>query len=254
MKRRGQVTIFVIIGIVIVVAAVAVFYLYPDILSPSTSSSPTGRIQDCLEDEIEDNVEEISLNGGSLNPELYATYYRESKKYTPEYLCYTNEYYKPCVTQQPLLKAHVEEEIKNSISAEVKKCFDNLESDYKKEGYTVSLNRNDYAVDLILGKVRVVFDYDLTLTKGSTNNYNEIIVNVDSGLQRLVNIASKILSWEAQYGDADISGHMASNYWLRAEKRKLADGSKIYILEDKESKEKFMFASRSVVWAPGYEI
>jgi len=254
MKKRGQITIFVIIAIVIVVPAVGIFYVYPKFSSPSSSSSPTGRIQDCLEDEIEDKVEKISLNGGSLNPEFYSDYYKDGEKYTPEYLCYTNEYYKQCVMQQPMLNSHIEEEIKSAISSEVKKCFDNLESGYKKEGYTVSLTRGDYEVELILGKIRTTFDYDLTLAKGSTNKYDEFVVDFDSGLQRLVGIANKILSWDAQYGDADISGHMDVNYWLKAEMRKLTDGTKIYILTDKDSENKFMFASRSVVWPPGYGI
>ena len=62
MYKRGQVTIFVIIAIVIVVAAIGIFYVYPNIISSSTATTPAGRIQDCLEDEIEDKVEEISLN------------------------------------------------------------------------------------------------------------------------------------------------------------------------------------------------
>jgi len=252
MKRSGQVTIFVIIAIVIVVVAIGIFYVYPNFGSPSTSTSPTGRIQDCLEDEIEENAEKISLNGGSLNPELYVEYFEDGERYTLEYLCYTNEYYKQCVMQQPLLNSHVEKEIKDSISAKVKKCFDNLESDYKKQGYVVDLKRNDFSVVLTPGDIEVILDYDLTLTKDSTNRYNEFVVSVESNLYRLVNMAGDITNWEAEYGDADVSGYMTIYYWLKAEKIKQTEGTKIYILTDKESEEKFMFASRSVVLPPGY--
>jgi len=252
MSKKGQVTIFVIIAIVIVVAAIGIFYVYPKVSSSSSSTSPTGRIQDCLKDEIKDKVEKISLNGGSLNPELYAEFYIDKKKYTLEYLCYTNEDYKQCVMQQPLLKLHVEKEIKKAINNKVKKCFDNLEKDYKKEGYTVNLEKGDYRVVVTPKNIEVIFDYDLTLTKGSTNKYNKFVVNFDSNLYRLVNMASEISNWEARYGDADVSGYMTMYYWLKAEKIKQTEGTKIYILTDRESEEKFMFASRSVVLPPGY--
>ena len=74
MYKRGQVTIFVIIAIVIVVAAIGMYFIYPQITGTSISSSPTEFIQDCLEDEIEENVEKISLKGGSLNPVFYSEY------------------------------------------------------------------------------------------------------------------------------------------------------------------------------------
>ena len=252
MDKRGQVSIFVIIAIVIVVAAVGIFYVYPKISGSSISTSPTQFIQNCLDDEIEDQVEQVFLNGGSSKPEFYSEYYSNGKKYEIEYLCYTNEYYKQCVMQKPLLKSHIEGEIKKAISEKVKSCFGTLENNYKKQGYSVDLKQNDYNVEIFSGKIRTTFDYDLSLTKDATDRYEEFVVDVKSDYYRLINIANSILLWEAQYGDADISGHMDANYWLKAEKRKLTDGTKIYILTDKESGGKFMFASRSVVWPPGY--
>ena len=254
MNKNGQVTIFIIVAIVIVLAAIGVYFIYPDITGESVSTNPVEYIQTCLEDDIVDNVEQISLNGGSLEPEFYSEYYLDFKKYTLEYLCYTNEYLKQCVMQQPMLKSHIQEEIKDSISGKVDKCFDDLEKAYTKKGFEVELDKNGYEVELASGKIRTTIDYDLTLTKGGTDKYGDFIVDVESNLYRTVLIANNILSWEAQYGDADTSSHMNANYWLKAEKRKLTDGTRIYILTDKESEDKFMFAARSVVWPPGYVI
>lgn len=254
MRKRGQVSIFVIIAIVIVVAAIAIYLAYPKITGASASLSVAEQIQNCLEDEIQEKAEQISLNGGSLNPKFYSNYYSESKKYTVEYLCYTNEYYKQCIMQQPLLKSHVEKEIRDAIGEKIGKCFSNLENDLKKKGYEVSLKKNDYNIEISSGEIKTTINYELTVSKESTNKYDKFSVDVDSNLYRLLNVANKILLLEAEYGDNDVSNNMDANYWLKAEKRKLTDGTKIYILTDKESKEKFMFASRSVVWPPGYGI
>ncbi len=253
MSKRGQITIFIVVAVIIVALAGIIYLVYPKITHPNVvSTTPTEYIQDCMENEIKEVAEEISMHGGDLEPEFYAEYFEDGKKYTVEYLCYTKEYYKQCVMQQPLLKSHIESEIKEAIKNKATKCFNNLEESYKKKGYEVSLTRNDYSVELLPNKIFVVFDYPLTLTKGGSDKYTKFEVDVKSNLYRLVTIAHKILKWEAQYGDSDISMYMDTNYWLKAEKKKKTDGTKIYILTDKESNERFMFASRSVAWPPGY--
>jgi len=76
-----------------------------------------------LRRKIVNDLDMLSLQGGSLEPEHYILYENEKV----EYLCYTNEYYKTCVVQQPMLKNHIEAEIKESIQERVTECFDNLE-------------------------------------------------------------------------------------------------------------------------------
>jgi len=39
---------------------------------------------------------------------------------------------------------------------------------------------------------------------------------------------------------------------MRIEKKEQSDGSRIYILTHRSTNEKFMFASRSIAWPPGY--
>ena len=105
-NKKGQTTIFIIIAIVIVAAAALIYFYYPQISSVLglTSENPTSFIKTCMEEEIEKSVATLSLQGGSINPENYITYGNENI----EYLCYTNEYYLPCVIQQPMLKQHIE--------------------------------------------------------------------------------------------------------------------------------------------------
>ena len=104
-KKKGQVTIFIIIAVLVVAIGVAIYMLSPGIRTGITgeTKNPEQFIQTCLEDEIKDTVETLSLQGGSIEPEHYILYQDERI----EYLCYTNEYYEKCVVQQPLLKSHI---------------------------------------------------------------------------------------------------------------------------------------------------
>jgi len=248
--KRGQVTVFIIIAVIIVALAAVVYFVYPKIRATTTTTSPSDYIQQCIEKDLEENIQKIAMQGGSFNPQNYHSYNDEKI----EYICYINEYYKPCIMQHPFLKQYIEDEIQNSIQEKTKSCFDDLEQNYRNQGYEVNLNRQNYSIELLPNKIVSKFNYDLTLTKGSSNNYKNFMVAIDNNLFELAAIAESIVKSEAQYGDSEITEYMTYYPWLKVEKRLRDDGTKIYILTDRDTKDQFEFAIRSVVWPPGYGI
>jgi len=250
MKKSGQVTIFIIIGILIVVMGILVYLFYPQIKSTLgfEADNPSAFIQECLEEEIENNLETLSLQGGSLEPEHYIMYDNEKV----EYLCYTGEYYKTCVMQQPMLKSHIESEIKEGIEERVTECFDNLKEIYIGKNYVVKLEEGEMNIELLPKRVVATFNHVLTLTKGDSKQYESFRVVVNNNLYELVSITNSILNWEARYGDAETTIYMNYYHDLKVEKKKQSDGSTVYILTDRNTENKFQFASRSVAWPPGY--
>jgi len=248
--KRGQVTIFIIIGIVIVALAFLMYLYYPKIKSSLGIGleSPSAFIQECFEEEIADNLEILSLQGGSLNPQHYFIYNNQKL----EYLCYTEENYKTCVMQQPMLKNHIESEIKESIRESVKSCFNSLVENYKSKGYGVEFKEKDYEIELLPKRVVATFNSSLVLTKESTEKYDLFSVVLNNNLYELVSVANSILNWETRYGDAETTNYMTYYHDLKVEKKKQSDGSTIYILTDRNNGNKFQFASRSVAWPAGY--
>ncbi|MCK5624710.1 hypothetical protein KAI04_02620 [Candidatus Pacearchaeota archaeon] len=252
MGKRGQVTIFIIIGIAIVAIGVLIYLFYPKLQSlvRSDSNNPNAFMQTCLEDEIEDVVEILSLQGGSMNPEHYYLY----EDNPIEYLCYTNEYYITCVVQQPMLKSHIESEIKNEISPIVDACFEDLKSSFEDKGYDVILTEGDTTVELLPEKILTTLTHELSLTKGDTENYETFRVLVNNGLYEFIGIARSMIAWEAAYGDVETTTYMNYYHDLKVEKLNQVEGSTIYILTNRDTGGKFQFASRSVAWPPGYGI
>lgn len=249
-SKHAQVTIFIIVAVAIVAVGILIFLLSPQLRTSLgfAEENPPEFIQNCIEKKIENSVNKLSLQGGSLTPEHYIMYDNEKI----EYLCYTTEYYKTCVMQQPMLKEHIESEIKEEIEEEIKKCFDDLEESYMKKGYIVNLKRGATDVELLPEKIVTEFNYPLTLTKGDSKNYNSFRVVVDNNLYELVSVANSILNWEARYGDAETTVYMNYYHDLKVEKKKQSEGSTVYILTDRNTGDKFQFASRSVAWPPGY--
>ncbi|MCK4647605.1 hypothetical protein KAT24_01595 [Candidatus Pacearchaeota archaeon] len=248
-SKRAQVTIFIIIAIVIFVIGILVYIFFPQIKSTLDRGvkNPQTFIFECIEEEIEDAVEKVSLQGGSIEPENYILYDNEKV----EYLCYTNEYYKFCVVQQPMLRPHIEKEIKNEIEDEVRNCFNSLKDSYEKKGYNVNLKEGSVKVELLPSRVVSTFNYSLTLTKDYTEKYDSFNVVLNNNLYELMSIANNILEWETTQGNSEPTLYMALYPYLKVEKDVKSDETKIYILTDKNTGNKFQFASRSLAFPPG---
>jgi hypothetical protein len=248
-SRKGQVTIFIILGIIIVAGAVLFYTFYPQIKSSVTSSNdPRAFVQSCIQDKVNEVVGNISEHGGSVNPSFYYNY-----EGTPvEYLCYTNEYYKTCTVQQPFLKTHIEKEIETNIASTVSTCLDEMKKSFEAKGYKVRLVKGNITAELLPQIIAITINSDLTLTKGNSQNYKKFSIVVNNNLYELVSIADSILQWEATYGDAETTVYMSYYHDLEIQKKKQSDGTTVYILTDLNNNNMFEFASRSMAWAPGY--
>ncbi len=245
-NKKGQVTIFIIIAILIVLVIFVLFY--SDIKMLISEPEPVDQLRGCVKDAVDEVFENISLQGGTLNPENYFLYQGDKI----EYLCYTNEYYKSCVMQKPLITQGVEKEIKDYISPKVEQCLGNLKISLEGKGYRVDSNFEGVDVRLVPERITIDTKSNLVITKESVVRYKNIKTELPTGLYNLLMISSSIANWETRYGDSDPMGFMGFYPNLKVEKKKQGEGTKIYILTNTMTKEKFQFASRSYVQPPGY--
>jgi hypothetical protein len=251
--KKGQVTLFVILAIVIVVLGVLIYLFLPDIISTEKSKyqeDPETYLENCIQDELQNNVKIISENGGLMEPEFYINYSGDQF----EYLCYTNEYLKPCIAQKPMLVNVIKSELKSSIQEELDSCFDSMKNSFENKNYQVNLEKGDFEINLYPSKIEIVSESEMDLTKDNSNSYDDFTLSFESDLYNLASIAYNIMAWEATYGDASIESYTAFDPTIRIEKIKRDDGSKIYIITNRETQNKFQFASRSMVWPSGVGI
>ncbi|MEK6820614.1 MAG: hypothetical protein AABX71_02790 [Nanoarchaeota archaeon] len=246
MSKRGQVTIFIIIAIVI--AAVLLVVFYPRIKIAFVPSTPSIRLQDCVEDKLKETVQAMAKRGGSVEPENSIMYNDEKV----EYLCYTNQYYKTCVMQQPLLKQHMETGILEEITPTVKSCMESMKENLAGKGYSVSGAGEEISVEIVPENIKVAVS-GISFVKADTGeSYEKFEIKQKSKLYDLIILTTNILNWEARYGDFDIASQMLIYPSIKVEKYKQGDGSKIYMLTDRLTGESFTFASRSLSWPAGY--
>jgi hypothetical protein len=248
--KKGQVTLFIILAIIIVALAVLLYFLL--IKSPTkpqtVTENPAVYIETCMKDKIEDTVNILSLQGGSVIPSNGYYLYQNN---TIEYLCYTNEYYAPCGVQQPMLTQHIQSEILKNIKEDTVLCFNSMKEDYEQEGYEVIMKPGNTTIDLLPDKIITTFGYEVTLTKEDASKYENFKIELVRDTYRFAAIASSIIQWETIYGDAEVTTYMNYYHDLKVEKQKQIDETSIYILTNRDTGEKFQFASRSYAFPPG---
>jgi len=247
-SRKGQVAIFVILGILI--AGVLLVVFLPDIGTIFAEPIPDVELSSCLESNVREAMELTFMRGGSIDPELYYMYNGEPL----EYLCYTRDYYSTCVMQKPLLKQSIETEIEAYALPGITNCINDLKVRLRNKGWQIeSVGGDKIEVQFIPDNVKVSTNLELKMEKeDSKQAYEKFETTFNSKSYDMIMIASSISNWEATYGDAAPELYMGFYHDLKIEKKKQSEGTTLYILENLNSEEVLQFASRSLAWPPGY--
>lgn len=247
-SKKGQLTLFIILGVAILIVLILLF-TDNDLASLLLGKSPVQRIEDCSEDSLKEGMKIVMAQGGGINPENYYLY----KDDKIEYICFTEKSFQKCVMQKPLLKESVENELTGYVQVPIKKCVNDVVSSLEGRGNDVSLKEPEIIVELVQGSVLVDIDLDLKIVKGEdSQSYKNIKIDVSSKLYDFVIVAGLIANTEAEYGDSDTMPHMYRDKKLKVEKIKQGDETKVYILTDRESDDKFNFAVKSIPIPPGW--
>jgi len=249
--KRGQVAIFVIVGLVIIAAGVLVYFFVPEVRNViSGEISPNSFVSSCLEEEINNGIELLSKQGGYANPEGYIMHQGNNIKY----LCYTAQYHQTCMVQQPRLVSHFEQELSEIVKRKAEECASELRRSYQSRGYSVSGESNvDVNTSIVQDKIVINVNAPMVASKGElTQSFTAFSIERRSKIYSLLMTAVSIIDFESTYGDSETLTYV--NYYpnLIMYKSKLGDGTTVYTVGDATTGEEFTFASRSLAWPGGY--
>jgi hypothetical protein len=247
-RKQGQITIFIILGILIVVSVLIVIFLNAgERLERASTDDPKLAVQGCVRSAVEDSILVILRNGGMINPTQTITY--KDEKYN--YLCYQGDYYKNCINIHPMLEESVEREIREDTRAGVQECFNQMKEDFENKGFEVSGGATNYSIDLLPGSVEIKLDKEVEIRKGnSSEGIDSFDTSINSPLYWLVMFARDIVNDETV--DCNVN---YNDFVLLYPKYKISkvnyDFSEIYTIEYRNTEEKFKFAVRGCAFAPG---
>jgi len=205
--KKGQVTIFIILGIIILAAIILFFFIKSKFyFGPVTQErlqqefpAIKEHIENCLKQEAEPLIRKIGLQGGFLEPpEDTFRYYKGDKI---SYLCYNIPNSKRC-SNRALLKSQMENELKTEIKKRLASCID-IDS-FKKTGYSLEYATMDLDVSIGQDSVILNLNFPITIKKDNTQvTESKFKAKINYPLGRLYNAAQDIISAEALVGVFD---------------------------------------------------
>ena len=253
-KKRGQVSLFVIIALIIV--GIIILFAFRGQIDSGIGNlfgsefTPQSFLVSCIGNDLDVELERLGKNAGYNSLENVPKIDYQGDEYA--YLCYTSQTYLTCVVQQPLIKTNFEKNLKEVISPKADNCFGKLKEEYRRKGFDVRAELGEVDVEMNMGNVKIVFDTPITATKGEeSHRFDKIEIELKSGMYDLTFIAKSIIDYESSLGDSETTLYMQYYPDLKIEKIKLSDGTTIYKVSNVVSAEEFRFASRSLAWSQG---
>jgi len=247
-NKKGQLTIFIIVAILIVVGIVAAFWLMGQRdIEPQVDLNPKQFVEKCVRDAVEDSVERMLENGGQRVPSQAISYQGNEWNY----LCYQADYYQSCYNFHPMLEFLIENEIKEDTKDEVQACFDSMREDFENKGFDVSGGATEYSIDLLPGSIEINLKKKINVVRSdSSQSFENFDTDILSPIYELMRIAREVVNSEAQFCHFEYNGYMLlyPDYEIR---RIDYSDSKIYRLIDRRTGAEFKFAVRSCAFAPG---
>ncbi|MBT3324035.1 hypothetical protein HN840_01160 [archaeon] len=214
MKKKGQMTLFIILGIVLIILIGLYFVgvktnIIPPLLTPSDANSEMKEI----EEHIEDCLEEVGMNylyilgqqGGYLNPGEDT--YKMFNDSMVSYLCWNQEN-SPTCTNRLITLDKMEEQLEDSIGKGLETCINVY--DYSND---VEVNE-DWELDITINYFNVDFnlDYPVSVVKGEDDSASEdeFGYEADVALGEIYEVTQDIVNQHASLGEFDQLLYMLS--------------------------------------------
>ena len=250
MKKRGQITAFVVLGIVVVALVLLLLYAKTNIFLFTPSTEDLNKVMSdirkdmisCIEEVGEEPIRRIALQGGYLStPEDTYRLYDDT---TISYLCYNMENDPRCRNRM-LRKADLKQQLDEAIDFALSTCVDVQK--FKKFGNFNIKTPSKWEVETVINPevTSVTVTYPIMIE----SEKSEVSLSADKftkpfnyPLGELYKVSQDIISFETTYGEFDQLPYMLSYHGLYRIEKLRPYPDKIYKLNKQDSNYVFQFA------------
>jgi len=252
--KHAQITLFVIISILVVVAIILLYiFVIKPYIDASSIGDPRVFIEKCAADSIINSEKKIfDTNGYPGNMTNYILYRGEKDSEKVPYLCTTSLFYVPCINQEPMLMENIRRYIEENAKKDVSSCFSNLETKLKKGGREVVSGNITVSIEFEAKAIRADIKKDLAISRGGkTETFSVFDAKINSPLYNLLYTENKIVYFESDLCAFDSVSWMRFNSDISIKKFSASDQTKIYTLKDKDTEKEIKFAVKTCVLPAG---
>ena len=207
MKKRGQVTAIVIVGLVILIIA-AVFFVYSNSLTKIEGGTRTSQVRlaelfdaikkdqidKCIDSETKIAIKDLIEGGGSFNLVNKLRY--RSKDVAV--LCQAIPGKDVCLSSTIFLNV-VEQKLSQRLTERMERCIDL--SAYQGKDYAIEADSLSATATINQKNIFVKINYPVNLRAGVVNfTRSDFVYNVNVPLGEIIKVVNDILNSEAQFG------------------------------------------------------
>ena len=246
-QKKGQLTLFIILGVVIIAAVAIALYFYNPELFPGQRIVAPDTFEVCAKKGIDKIILDLAPTAG-----FTGAYFNKTYQNTPvPYVCYTDEYYKPCVVQTPFLEKKFIESLSLLIEDQIETCYNDYIGDFERYGYDVQSGDIEVEMELQKDKIKLDITAPVTISDGTTTSgFQDFSFEIPTEIYSVVMLANNIVSFETTYGEYEIVKAQLLYPDMPVNAFKLGDGTVIYRINKNDIK--YQFAVRSYVYPAGY--
>jgi len=249
-NRKGQITIFVFVAVIIVSGILLVFLVSrTPRINVGQGFEPENFIDSCIREEVKEIVDGLLPQGGFVNPADFKLY----NDIKVSYLCKNINYYEPCVVQHTNFISVLEEEIRSNLQERTEECFILLEDELDDRNYQHEGGEVEIEVALNTGQIEMdIFRNFILSRNGETREFSSFRILLISSLYDLGWIANEIASQEAKFCYFENAGFNALYNEFDVRKDVLSDSTKIYSIKNKKTQEEMNIAIRGCAIPAGF--
>ena len=190
-SKRGQVTIFVMIAILIVIGILV--YSFAIKANLDSKNTPSVGFERCVSKALDGAIEELAVTGGYQGDYMSLKYLNNEVPY----FCYTGVNLELCSVQTPSPKKVFEESLKEKVLPEIKNCYDTSIISLKLQGYEVEKGEIETTLTLKSNSVQVDVEAP-TNVEGST--FEEFSYEFNSNIYDVLILDTEILNIKISFG------------------------------------------------------
>lgn len=252
LRKKAQVTIFIVLAIIIVSSIVLISFLYvKPLISKNAFADPQAKIQECIEPILQEKLDKISEQGGYISPNKFLTY----KNIKVQYHCYTLQNEQLCINYEPNLKSQIEKELYSNIRGDVETCFNNLKD--ALAGYDYAEKPLVLGVSIVPNKIKLNITKELTISKNEqTKTLSDFSFAMNDPTYDFVRLENRIVNDEVKCNcptescSADVLALSKENTNYEANLFISGNNEKVYSLREVNTGREFMFSVRNCVRLP----
>lgn len=251
MDKKGQVAIWIIVAIAIVVIISLLFFLRgkPKISEGYDYGNPQAFIESCTRNAILDAEKILIAQGGFIEPRNFVSW----NNISIEYICKNSGFFEPCIQQHPFILNEMEKEIVDYVKPQIELCFQQLKTETERRNNEFDFKGFEFKIGFVPDRIRAEINADIKIrNKEGVKEYNRFDIEIISPIYQLGRTALSIANDEAKYCYFEYVGYMVANPELKVEKNTLGDSTKIYSITDIKSDETFRTGIRGCAIPAGY--